>query len=63
MAALRSAAVRSPGLRKVIGAIGKAYQDTVIWQQDLRKGVDDLTTQLDKIAAKADPPFTGTTRA
>ena len=52
-----------PDYGKVSGAIGKTFQDTVIWKQDLGKGVDGLITQLDRIAAEADPPYTGTTRA
>ena len=52
-----------PEYSKVSGAIRKTFQDTVIWQQDLGKGVDNLIVQLNKIAAEANPPFTGTTRA
>ncbi len=51
-----------PEYAQVSNAIGKTFQDTVVWQQDLGKGVDDLITQLNKIAAEATPPFTGTTR-
>ena len=52
-----------PEYAQVSNAIGKTFQDTVVWQQDLGKGVDDLIVQLNKIAAEATPPFTGTTRA
>ena len=52
-----------PEYAQVSNAIGKTFQDTVVWQQDLGKGVDDLITQLNKIAAEATPPFTGTTRS
>ena len=51
-----------PEYAQVSSAIGKTFQDTVVWQQDLGKGVDDLITQLNKIAAEASLPFTGTTR-
>ena len=51
-----------PAYAQVSSAIGQTFQDTVIWQQDLGKGVDDLITQLDKIAGDSTPPFTGTTR-
>ena len=51
-----------PAYAQVSSAIGETFKDTVIWQQDLGKGVDDLITQLNKLAAEATPPFTGTTR-
>ncbi len=51
-----------PEYAQVSSAIGETFQNTVIWQQDLGKGVDDLIVQLNKIAAEATPPFTGTTR-
>ena len=51
-----------PEYDKVSSAIGQAFQNTVVWQQDLGKEVDALVTQLNKIAAEANPPFTGTTR-
>lgn len=51
-----------PEYAQVSSAIGETFKNTVVWQQDLGKGVDDLTTQLNKIAAEASPPFTGTTR-
>ena len=51
-----------PEYDQVSSAIGQTFKDTVVWQQDLGKGVDDLIAQLNKIAAEASPPFTGTTR-
>ena len=51
-----------PEYAQVSSAIGETFKNTVVWQQGLGKGVDDLITQLDKIAAEASPPFTGTTR-
>ncbi len=51
-----------PEYAQVSRAIGETFKNTVVWQQNLGKGVDDLITQLDKIAAESNPPFTGTTR-
>ena len=38
------------------------FWETVIRQKDIRKAVKELVKKLDEFAAKADPPFTGTTR-
>ena len=40
-----------------------AFWETVIRQKDIREAVRGLVKKLDELAAKADPPFTGTTRA
>ena len=39
------------------------FWETVIRQKDPRAAVDKLVEKLDEFAAKADPPYTGTTRA
>ncbi len=51
-----------PQYARVSSWIENAFREAVIWQMDLRKAVDKLAEQLDEFAAKADPPFTGTTR-
>ena len=38
------------------------FWETVIRQKDPRAAVDKLVEKLDEFAAKADPPYTGTTR-
>ncbi len=38
------------------------FWETVIRQKDFRAAVKELVKKLDEFAAKADPPFTGTTR-
>ena len=39
------------------------FWETVIRQRDPRTAVKELVKKLDEFAAKANPPFTGTTRA
>ena len=42
--------------------IGQAFGAAVVRQEDIGKAARELAKQLNKIAAEADPPFTGTTR-
>ncbi len=38
------------------------FWETVIRRKNLREALDKLVEKLDEFAAKADPPYTGTTR-